>query len=413
MAKAVEACVHCGMCLPACPTYQLLGQEMDSPRGRIVLMKEALESKIPVGEMLPHVDRCLGCVSCVTACPSGVEYGQLVNSFRAFTKSQIQRPVLERLLHLLIHSTLPHPSRLRMIVRATNLLHPLHNLLTGRLAAMVNLLPDRLPQAEPLPAVYPAQGRRRAQVALLAGCVQQVLAPEINWATLRVLAHNGVEVVVPSGQGCCGALALHTGDTKRARTLSRNNLEVFPTDVDAIISNAAGCGSGICDYMLLFKDKPELKEATKFSHSVKDVSVFLDELGVQTPTARHTPLKLAYHDPCHLAHAQGIREAPRNLLQHIPNLSLHEVANGEICCGSAGTYNIEQPEIANELGKGKARNVITTGAEGVVTGNIGCIVQIRTHLAALGHPLPVSHTMEVLDRAYGTTTDTQTQGISR
>jgi glycolate oxidase iron-sulfur subunit len=242
-------------------------------------------------------------------------------------------------------------------------------------------------------------------VALLTGCAQQVLAPQINWATLRVLALNGVEVVIPGGQGCCGALALHSGEMERARAQAAHNLRLFPEDVDAVLTNAAGCGSGMKEYPLLFKgldtkdDAWEVK-AERFAHKVQDVSVFLDDLGIVEPPPLPEPLKLAYHDACHLAHAQGVLEAPRRLLQQIPNVSLLSIPEADLCCGSAGTYNIEQPQTARLLGERKARHILSTGAQAVASGNIGCMVQIRTHLEALGQPLPLWHTMEVLDRAY-------------
>jgi glycolate oxidase iron-sulfur subunit len=238
-------------------------------------------------------------------------------------------------------------------------------------------------------------------VALLTGCVQQALAPEINWATLRVLARNGVEVVIPSEQGCCGSLGLHTGELERARSLARVNLRIFPRDVDAILTNAAGCGSGLKEYGLLFAGQPDEAAAKSLAQRAKDVSEFLAELGLrETPAPLSTPLTMAYHDACHLAHAQGVSAAPRRLLLSIPNLTLAEVPEGELCCGSAGTYNLEQPETAARLGERKARHLLSTGAAAVVTGNIGCMIQIRTHLQALGRPLPIHHTLEVLDRAY-------------
>jgi len=233
---------------------------------------------------------------------------------------------------------------------------------------------------------------------LLAGCVQQALDPDLNWATLRVLAANGVEVLIPPGQGCCGALDLHTGDADRARSLGARNLKVFPGDVDAILTNAAGCGSGMKEYALLFKGMPDEDAARAFADRIVDVSVFLDQLGFQAPPALPQPLKLAYHDACHLAHAQGIQAPPRRLLASVPNLTVLEIAEGDVCCGSAGTYNLEQPAVARELGRRKAANVVETGADMVATGNIGCMLQIRSHLA---RPLPALHTMEVLERAYG------------
>jgi glycolate oxidase iron-sulfur subunit len=248
--------------------------------------------------------------------------------------------------------------------------------------------------------VYPARGARRARVALLAGCAQQVLAPEIGWATLEVLSHNGVETVVPSGQGCCGALAMHTGAAEQAKALARRNLQAFPDDVDAIVTNAAGCGSGMREYPLLFKGEPDSDAAGAFSDRVLDISSFLAAIGPVAPPPLSQPLVVAYHDACHLAHAQGVRSQPRALLDAIPNLTLVEPAEWELCCGSAGTYNIEKPEIAFELGRRKAHNLLATGAQAIVSGNIGCLTQVRSHLGQLGAHIPVMHTVDVLARAY-------------
>jgi len=402
MADAVGACVHCGFCLAACPTYKVLGEEMDSPRGRIILMKNVLEGHMTANDAAPYIDRCLGCVGCVTACPSGVKYGELIVSYRAHTERDRSRPVSDQVARTLVRETLPYPERFRAAALAGRFAAPFKDSLPGPLAAMLALLPSGLPpKGDPLPELYPAQGPRRARVALLAGCVQQVLAPQINWATLRVLAANGVEVVIPRGQGCCGSLGMHTGDSASARALAEHNLKTFTLDVDAIITNAAGCGSGMKEYALLFGNTRFERRAEAFAAKVKDVSEFLDALGPLPPKPLPEPVTAAYHDACHLAHAQGITAAPRRLLSAIPNLSLAEIPEGELCCGSAGTYNIEQPDIAAELGARKARNVLETGANMVVTGNIGCLVQIRNHLAAAGKPLPVLHTTEVLARAYG------------
>ena len=400
MARAVEKCVHCGFCLPTCPTYVTLGEEMDSPRGRIFLMKSALEGGLTVEDTLPFVDRCLGCMACVTACPSGVQYAELLTPYRARVESQRPRTLMEKLTRTLVRETLPYPARFRWAAATGRLVAPLRRLLPASLSVMLSLLPDSLPpNSKPLPRVHPAEGKRRARVALLAGCVQQVLAPDINWATLRVLARNGVEVVIPEGQGCCGALMMHTGDEATARAQARRNLGVFPADVDAVITNAAGCGSGMKEYGLLFKGRAEADAAQAFTRKVKDVSEFLAELGIEPPPAS-PPVKMAYHDACHLAHAQRITEAPRRLLRAIPNVTLLDIPEGELCCGSAGTYNVEQPALAGAIGQRKAQNILRTGAEVVVTGNIGCMVQIRTHLRRLSKPLPVLHTMEALDRAY-------------
>jgi glycolate oxidase iron-sulfur subunit len=272
--------------------------------------------------------------------------------------------------------------------------------LPAQFQGLLNLLPDELPAAQPLPEIYPTQGQRRARVALLAGCVQQALAPEINWATLRVLAKNGVEVVIPRGQGCCGSLGLHTGELARARNLARNNFNVFPKDVEAVLTNAAGCGSGMKEYGVLFAGQPEQAEAKTFASRVKDVSEFLAELGPLPAAPLPQPLKVAYHDACHLAHAQAITAAPRQLLAGIPNLTLAEIPEGEMCCGSAGTYNLEQPVLAAQFGSRKAQNILSTGAQAVATGNIGCLIQIRTHLQKKSQPLPIYHTLELLDLAY-------------
>ncbi len=400
MAAAVSACVHCGFCLPACPTYRVLGQEMDSPRGRILLMKEVLEGALPMGEALEYVDRCLGCVACVPACPSGVAYGELLMGFRAMAREQRPETLGDRVGRKLVRETLPYPGRFRAAAGAGRLGRWLRPYLPPRLGAMVDLVPASLPEAQPLPPLVPAEGERRARVALLAGCVQQVLAPEINWATVRVLARNGVEVVIPPEQGCCGALSMHAGDLGQALGLARGALEAFPEDVDAIITNAAGCGSGMHEYPLLFVGQPERERAEAVAGQVRDVSSFLVELGWEPPPELDRPLLVAYHDPCHLAHAQGVREAPRRLLESIPGVSVVEVPEGEMCCGSAGTYNLEQPELAGELGRRKAQNIASTDANVLATGNIGCLVQIQAHLKALGRAMPLYHTVEVLDRAY-------------
>jgi glycolate dehydrogenase iron-sulfur subunit len=400
MAGAIGSCVHCGFCLPTCPTYVTMGEEMDSPRGRIFLMKEVLEGQLELETALPFIDNCLGCQACQTACPSGVDYGDLITPFRAYAEARRERPPMERAQRAMVLGTLPYPRRFRVAARLGRLGRPFARLLPGSLAAMLRLLPERLPPARPLPALHPAEGERRARVALLAGCAQQVLAPDINWATLRVLARNGVETVIPRGQGCCGALAMHTGAAERAKPLARRNLGAFPDDVDAIVTNAAGCGSGMHEYGLLLRGAPEQQTAERFAERVVDVSVFLDALGLRRPPPVARPTAVAYHDACHLAHAQGVRRAPRALLEAIEGVTLVEPAEWELCCGSAGTYNVEKPATAAELGARKARNLLATGAEAIATGNIGCMTQVSTHLRALGHEVPVLHTLQVLDRAY-------------
>jgi glycolate oxidase iron-sulfur subunit len=401
MVAAIGACVHCGFCLAACPTYLTLGEEMDSPRGRILLMKEVLEGGLELESAAPHLDRCLGCLACVSACPSGVHYGDLITPFRAWAEERRTRPALERLHRALLLRTLPHPQLLRLGARLGRLGAPFARLLPARMQAMVQLAPARLPSRLRLPERVCANGPRRARVALLAGCAQQVLAPEINAATLRVLANNGVETVIPPGQGCCGALAMHAGAANLARPLARATMRGFPRDVDAILTNAAGCGSAMHEYGMLLDDATEREEAQRFAERVLDVSVFLERLGLSPPPAPlERPTRVVYQDACHLAHAQGVRAAPRALLSAVGNLELCEPAEADLCCGSAGTYNLEMPKTAAELGRRKAANLRDCGAEVVASGNIGCIVQIDHHLRALGAELPVMHTMQVLDRAY-------------
>ena len=398
MAEAVASCVHCGFCLPACPTYLALGEEMDSPRGRILLMKGALEGELAHEEVLPHVDRCLGCLACVTACPSGVEYGELLTPYREMTEKRRSRSTMEELTRTLTNQTLPYPGRFRaaaVLGRVSKVFKPF---LPAALRTMLDLLPERLPPRVALPELAPAKGERRARVAFLNGCVQQVLAPQINRATVDVLTRNGVEVVTPPRQGCCGALSMHTGAADQARGLARRNFDAFDLDeVDAVVTNAAGCGSGMHEYPLLFAGEAEEQAAREFADKVQDVTVFLDALGIEPPPALPAPMRVAYHDACHLAHAQGVTDAPRRLLAAVPNLSLVPIPEGEICCGSAGSYNIEQPEIAAQLGQRKAEAILRTGAQAVVTGNIGCMTQIDSHLQRLGKPLPIFHTVELLN----------------
>ncbi|MCY3993466.1 MAG: heterodisulfide reductase-related iron-sulfur binding cluster [Caldilineaceae bacterium] len=398
MAEAVASCVHCGFCLPACPTYLALGEEMDSPRGRILLMKGALEGELSHEEVLPHVDRCLGCLACVTACPSGVEYGELLTPFREMTEKRRSRSTMEELSRTLTNQTLPYPGRFRAAAVLGRYAKVFKPFLPAALRTMLDLLPERLPPRVALPVLAPAKGERRARVAFLSGCVQQVLSPQINRATVEVLTNNGVEVVTPPRQGCCGALSMHTGAADQARRLARRNFDAFDLDeVDAVVTNAAGCGSGMHEYALLFAGEPEEQAAREFAEKVQDVTVFLDALGIEPPPALPAPMTVAYHDACHLAHAQGVTDAPRRLLAAVPNLSLVPIPEGEICCGSAGSYNIEQPEIAAQLGQRKAEAILGTGAQAVVTGNIGCMTQIDSHLQRLGKPLPIFHTVELLN----------------
>ena len=407
MANAVAKCVHCGFCLPVCPTYNVLHQEMDSPRGRIILMKSVLEGNIDLEDIMPYIDHCLGCLGCESACPSGVAYGELLSPFRSYAEEHLHRPGEKRLSRWVTKETLPFPQRFRLAAKAGNFVKPVSAVLPGQIQSMLDLIPERIPPRKALPVIHPAQGSRRGRVALQIGCVQQVLAQEINWATLRVLARNGIEVIIPQNQGCCGALAMHTGDKLTARSLAIHNLNSFPDDVDAIITNAAGCGSSMHEYPILFKGTEFEEAAMTFSQRVSDISVFLNEIDIEPIPPNNNPITIAYQDACHLAHAQGITKEPRELLLKIPNLTILPIYDGDLCCGSAGSYNLEQPEIAHILGHRKAVNILDTGADAVVSGNIGCLIQIRSHLSKLNRgnggiqkPIPVWHTIELIDKAY-------------
>jgi glycolate oxidase iron-sulfur subunit len=403
MAHAVQACVHCGFCLSVCPTYSELGEEMDSPRGRIVLMKLVLEGNLAWEAAQPHVDRCLGCLACEPACPSGVPYRDLISPFRAVAASKFQRTGSDKLRHWLAAQTIPFPSRFRFAVRTAGVGRALRPLVPRALQSMLDLAPPCVPPAQSWPRVTLARGERRARVALLTGCAQQVLDPDINTATIEVLARNGVEVIIPAEQTCCGGLSWHSGDWDAAQAFARRNLAAFPADVDAIVTNAAGCGSTMREYSLILRGTPEQARAEAFTKRVVDVSVFLGRLGLrEKPAGNGQPQRIAYQDACHLAQAQNVRREPRDLLRAIPGVELVELPDAHICCGSAGSYNLDQPAIASSLGEKKAKAVLATGAAVLATGNIGCLTQLRAHLVRLGSPLPVRHTIQILRDAYRT-----------
>lgn len=401
MTRAIESCVHCGFCLAACPTYRELGQEMDTPRGRIVLMKQVLEGTLPLADALPHVDRCLGCLACEPACPSGVTYRDLLSPFRALAEKKRYRPFLERVRRWLVSATLPHPARFRLAAWMGKFARELAPLFPKSFRAMLGLIPENVPPRETWPGVTPAIGKRRARVALLSGCAQQVLAPDINTATIAVLARNGIEVVIPPAQACCGALAWHVGDIGSAQKFARKNLAAFPGDVDAILTNAAGCGSGMHEYHLILAGTDLADAAEKFRHRVMDAAVFLARLGDLAPfpdSGKAT--RIAVHDACHLLNAQSVRDEPRALLAAIPRAELIDLPDPHLCCGSAGTYNLDQPEIAASLGAARAHTIIGTHADVVATGNIGCLTQLKLHLAKQGADIPIRHTMQILRDAY-------------
>lgn len=406
MATAISNCVHCGFCLPVCPTYHVMGEELDSPRGRIFLMKEALENQLPVAEVMPYVDRCLGCMACVTACPSGVEYGELLSPFRAMAEEE-ERLETDRfgpLRRRMALETLPYPRRLRWALALSQWTRPLHGAVPRGLRPLTNLAPRRIPRTEALPPVLAPVGEVRARVALLTGCAQSVLAPDLNWATARILQCNGVEVV-PTAQVCCGALDMHAGRAEHARAHALALCEALPTDVDAILTNAAGCGSGMHEYPLLFKDAPGAERARQVASKTQDVSRFLAQLGDLVPLRLPEPLRVAYHDACHLQHAQKVAGEPRALLEQVEGLTLVELGDEGFCCGSAGIYNVEHPEAAAELGQLKAQAVVDSQADVLATGNIGCLTQVGLHLQNLGSSIPVQHTMQVLARGLPASTD--------
>ncbi len=401
MAEAIEKCVHCGFCLPACPTYNLLGEEMDSPRGRIYLMKNVLEERLAAEEAQPYIDRCLGCMACVPACPSGVEYGDLLVGYRALQEKERQRSPLDALARKLVCETLPYPRRFRLAARTGKIGKALLPALPASFASMLSLLPEKLPPARSLPPVLPAQGEQRGKVALLLGCVQQVLAPEISYAAAHVLAANGVEVHIPPEQGCCSSILLHVGAEEQAQVIARRNFDEIPEDVDAIITTAAGCGSGMKDYPLLFKGQPDAERASAFARKVLDFSAYLAGLGLRAGPGFASERRVVYQDACHLLHAQGHQGEPRTLLNQVPNLRLLSIADAGMCCGSAGTYNIDQPEIAAELARRKVESILAAQPNLVVSGNIGCIMQLRQELARQGWALPVLHIAELLMPAAG------------
>ena len=419
----IDQCVHCGFCLPVCPTYQLWHQEMDSPRGRIYLMKMGVEggARTMDRNFVDHFDRCLGCMACMPACPSGVQYGKLIEATRAQIERNYRRPLLDRLFRRLIFALFPHPRRLRRLLpvlwlyqhsglrwllRKSGLLR----LAGARLEALESLLPEirwrQLFASEPGNAVPASTPRMR--VGVLLGCVQRVFFGDVNAATVRVLAALGCEVVVPTEQGCCGALMAHTGSEAQAETAARHLIDAFErAGVDAIAINAAGCGSHMKEYGHLLRDDPQYAErARRFAAKCRDISELAVELlsaqsGGLPASSRHVPMKIAYHDACHLQHAQGVRSQPRQLLHAISGLEVIELPEPGTCCGSAGVYNLIEPEPARQLADRKAQHILRSGAQAVVSANPGCLLQIAGALRRAGHPLPMLHLVEVLDAALG------------
>ncbi len=404
----IDECVHCGFCLPTCPTYVLFGEEMDSPRGRIYLMNKGLDEEPMNDEMVRHWDLCLGCMACVTACPSGVQYDKLIESTRQQVERRYERRADDKAFREMIFQFFPYPNRLRAVAAPMRLYQRfgigdklrragIIQRIPARMRAMEALLPD-LPKEEKIPDLTVPAGEKRRRVGVLTGCVQRVFFSPVNAATVRVLAAEGCEVVAPK-QGCCGALSTHAGREEESLDFARKTIDTFEDlNLDNIVVNAAGCGSTMKEYGYLLRDDPEYAQRAKaFSAKVRDVSEFLQELG---PVAERNPLPVtaAYHDACHLAHAQGVRKQPRQTLKQIPGMEIKEIREAEICCGSAGIYNMVEPEPAAELGKRKANNILKTGAQMIVTSNPGCMLQIQSSLKKMGHGgLPMAHPVEVLD----------------
>jgi len=399
----LRACVHCGICLPQCPTYRVLGEEMDSPRGRIYLMRAAAEDRIGLTPtMARHLDLCLGCRACETACPSGVPFGQLLEATRGqFERRGVTAPTRDPALLRFILNVFPHPGRLgpmlhalrmyqwsgmQAVVRGLGVLAPFK-----KLQAMEALLPRVPLPGVLLPELIPARGPRRGRAGLLLGCAQRFFYPDVNADTARLLAAAGYDVIVPRAQECCGALHLHAGRLDELRAMAQRLMPAF-ADVDVVVVNAAGCGSAMKEYRHWLPDAV----ARVFSERVRDVSEVL--VGCELPL-RALPETVTYHDACHLVHGQKIRAQPRELLRRIPGLTLVDLSDSDLCCGSAGVYNLLEPEMAGELGRRKAACIRDTGARVVTAGNPGCLMQIRQHCREAGLSVDVVHPVTLLARA--------------
>lgn len=396
-------CVHCGFCTATCPTYVLLGDELDSPRGRIYLIKDMLEKgKAATDDVVKHVDRCLTCLACMTTCPSGVHYQHLVDNARVHIEKTYRRPLFDRLLRSALAAILPYPLRFRMGMVAGWAARPLGRVLPGRLGAMLSLMPASLPPPSSTERmqVFPAIGRRKGRVALLAGCAQRVLSPSINEATIRLLQRHGREVVVPKAVGCCGALAHHMGRDGDSHDQAKTNIAAWQAEIDgdgldAVIINASGCGTTVKDYGFMLRNDPEFKEpAATISAMTRDISEYMADIGMDMPV-RVSGVTVAYHAACSLQHGQKITAQPKELLKQA-GFTVVEPKEAHLCCGSAGTYNILQPSIAGRLRDRKINNLSATQPQVIATGNIGCMTQL-----AGGTDIPVMHTVELLDWATG------------
>jgi glycolate oxidase iron-sulfur subunit len=405
--RILRRCVHCGLCTAVCPTYVVLGDERDSPRGRIYLIKDMFEKgRRPSREVRHHIDRCLSCLSCVSTCPSGVDYMHLIDITRTEIENKTIRNPKKQLIRRLLAAILPYPRRFRLALKAAPLGRPLVPLMRRfglkELAAMIDLAPHSLPASAKYdgPGTAATKSERRARVIMLQGCAQQVLRPDINDATIRILARRGIDVIVSHGSGCCGALLHHMGQEHDALKHVRRNVDAWSkemgkSNIDAIIMNASGCGTTVKDYGYLLRNEPAYAErAARISMLARDISEFLSEFSIGPPS-RWSSIRVAYHSACSLQHGQRINDEPKRLLKQA-GFSVADVPEEHLCCGSAGTYNILQPEIAGTLKARKIKNIKTTKADVVAAGNIGCIAQLQS-----GLDIPVVHTVELLDWAYG------------
>jgi glycolate oxidase iron-sulfur subunit len=407
--KILRTCVHCGFCTATCPTYLLLGDELDSPRGRIYLIKDMLEGGKPATpEVVKHIDRCLSCLSCMTTCPSGVHYMHLVDHARSYIEATYARPWHDRLLRSMLARVLPYPNRFRLAVAGAILAKPAKGLIGAlpfigaRLRAMVDLAPARAPARSPFdhPGTFKAAGQRRGRVALLSGCAQPVLKPGFNEAAIRLLNRHGIDVVQAKGEGCCGALVHHMGRDAESHAFAKRNIDAWISEMDgegldAIVITASGCGTTIKDYGFMFRDDPGYAEkAKRVSAIAKDVTEYVLGLSLMPPV-RETDLVVAYHSACSMQHGQQIRTEPKTLLKRA-GFTVKDVPEGHICCGSAGTYNLLQPEIAAQLRARKVANIERVRPDLIATGNIGCMTQIGN-----GTAIPIVHTVELLDWATG------------
>ncbi len=399
--EILRSCVHCGFCTATCPTYQILGDELDSPRGRIYLIKDMLENnRIPDEKTVLHIDRCLSCLACMTTCPSGVHYMHLVDHAREYINNNYKRPLADRAMRFVLSKILPYPNRFRLSIYGAWMAKPFKFALPKMLRAMVDFAPDKMPPPSPMdkPQVFPAQGTRRKRVALMTGCAQRALDTDINEATIRLLTRHGCDVVIARGMGCCGALTHHMGKTNESHKSAARNISAWMAEfngegLDAIVINTSGCGTTVKDYGYMFRNDPLAKDAATVSGLARDITEVMSDLGLENVEKR--ALRVAYHSACSLQHGQQIKLEPKRLLAQA-GFTVLEPEDAHLCCGSAGTYNLMQPEISGELKDRKVATLEATDPQIIAAGNIGCMMQISS-----GTEIPMVHTVELLDWATG------------